>query len=102
MRRQLKRPLGFIKKHWRLILVWGFSGFFVLCGLVALWAATLRIPDLSSLQSRVVEQSLKIYDTIYDIAQRSEKIHTPTYRVADMIVEEKLAAVAPPPMASKK
>jgi leucine dehydrogenase len=38
------------------------------------------------------DQTLKIFDTITDIAQRSAKLHAPTYRVADIMVEEKLAA----------
>ena len=37
------------------------------------------------------ERVLKIYDTIYEIADRSRKSLTPTYRVADLMVEEKLA-----------
>jgi penicillin-binding protein 1C len=45
-----------------MIIVWGLSGSFVLAGLVMLWAATLQIPDLNSLSSRKVEQSVKIYD----------------------------------------
>lgn len=36
---------------------------------------------------------MKIYDTIYEIAERSQKTLTPTYRVADLLVEEKLARV---------
>jgi leucine dehydrogenase len=39
------------------------------------------------------DKTLKIYDTIFDIADRSTKNHVPTYRVADMMVEERLAAV---------
>jgi leucine dehydrogenase len=39
-------------------------------------------------------RTLRIYDTIYEIAERSQKTLTPTYRVADLIVEEKLARVA--------
>jgi leucine dehydrogenase len=38
--------------------------------------------------------TLKIYDTIWDIAERSAKLHAPTYRVADIMVEEKLAAAS--------
>jgi leucine dehydrogenase len=38
------------------------------------------------------ENTLKIYDTIYEIADRSSKTGTPAYRVADTLVEEKLAA----------
>ncbi len=38
------------------------------------------------------EKTMKIYDTIYEIADRSAKTGTPAYRVADTLVEEKLAA----------
>ncbi len=41
------------------------------------------------------EKTLKLYDTIWDIAERSAKLHAPTYRVTDIIVEEKLAAARP-------
>lgn len=40
------------------------------------------------------EKTMKIYDTILEIAERSATTGTPTYRIADMIVEEKLAAHA--------
>jgi leucine dehydrogenase len=50
------------------------------------------------------EKTMKIYDTIYEIADRSAKTGTPTYRIADMLVEEKLVdiskdrvSMAPPP-----
>jgi leucine dehydrogenase len=39
------------------------------------------------------EGTLKIYDTIMDICERSKRLNAPTYKVADMIVEQKLAAV---------
>jgi leucine dehydrogenase len=38
--------------------------------------------------------TMKIYDTILDIAERSAKLNAPTYKVADIMVEEKLAAHA--------
>ena len=40
------------------------------------------------------ENTLKIYDTIMDICERSRRLAAPTYKVADIIVEEKLAAAA--------
>jgi len=46
------------------------------------------------------EKTMQIYDTIHEIADRSAKTGTPTYRIADMIVEEKLAKISkslPPP-----
>jgi len=39
------------------------------------------------------EGTLKIYDTIWDICERSKRLGAPTYKVADIMVEEKLAAV---------
>jgi leucine dehydrogenase len=38
-------------------------------------------------------RTLRIYDTIHEIAERSAKSLTPTYRVADLLVEEKLARI---------
>ena len=38
------------------------------------------------------ERTLKIYDTIYEICDRSKRLNAPTYKVADIMVEEKLAA----------
>lgn len=40
-------------------------------------------------------KTLELYHTIWDIAERSAKLHAPTYRVTDIIVEEKLAAARP-------
>ncbi len=40
------------------------------------------------------EKTLEIYDTILEIADRSKKTSAPTYRIADMLVEEKLAKVS--------
>jgi leucine dehydrogenase len=39
------------------------------------------------------EKTLKIYDTIYDICERSKRLAAPTYKVADMLAEEKLSTV---------
>ncbi len=41
---------------------------------------------------RARESTLKIYDTIMDICERSKKMGAPTHKVADIMVEEKLAA----------
>lgn len=37
--------------------------------------------------------TMKVYDTIHEIAERSRQTLTPTYRVADLLVEEKLATI---------
>ncbi len=38
-------------------------------------------------------KTLEIYNTIWDICDRSKKLGAPTYKIADIMVEEKLAAV---------
>ncbi len=37
------------------------------------------------------DRTMRVYDTIHEIAERSQHSLTPTYRVADLMVEEKLA-----------
>ena len=39
------------------------------------------------------EATLKIYDTMMEIFERSQKLAAPTHKVADMLVEEKLSRV---------
>ena len=39
-------------------------------------------------------KTLEIFDTILEIGERAKKLNTPTYKVADMMVEEKLALVS--------
>lgn len=58
----------------KLLLLAGGSVFAVAGGLGAIWIASLKIPDLSSLQTRIVSQSTKIYDRtgtvlLYDLNQ---------------------------------
>jgi len=38
------------------------------------------------------ERTMEIYNTIWEICDRSKKLNAPTYKVADIMVEEKLAA----------
>ena len=40
------------------------------------------------------ERTLKIFDTMWEIFDRSKKLNAPTYKVADILVEEKLHAAA--------
>jgi leucine dehydrogenase len=43
------------------------------------------------------EGTMRIYDTMLDIFERAKKVNAPTYKVADMLAEEKLAAAGPRP-----
>ncbi|HEX7600181.1 MAG TPA: amino acid dehydrogenase [Polyangiaceae bacterium] len=40
------------------------------------------------------EKTLRIYDTMFEIFERAKRLNAPTYKVADILVEEKLAKVA--------
>ena len=40
------------------------------------------------------EKTLRIYDTMYEIFERAKRLKAPTYKVADILVEEKLAKVS--------
>ncbi len=48
-------------------------------------------------EKKARDKTMKIYDTIAEIIDRGEKLKAPTYKVADMLVEERLAAVSAPP-----
>ncbi|MDE1925157.1 MAG: PBP1A family penicillin-binding protein [Patescibacteria group bacterium] len=60
--RLLKKSFRYVRKHKWKIIVWGLGAFFFLTGLLLLWAATLPLPDLTSLSQIRVDQSVKIYD----------------------------------------
>ena len=60
------------------------------------------ITELTEKISR--DATMKIYDTMWEIFDRSKKLGAPTHKVADMLVEEKLARVSgsiPPLNASR-
>ncbi len=76
------------------------SGFFVLSGLVVLWAATLQIPDLASLANRKVEQSLKIFDRtgsvlLYDVHNNQQRTIVPLAQISPNIAHAVLAIEDP-------
>jgi leucine dehydrogenase len=49
-----------------------------------------EVADYDERKSR--DKTMKIRDTIWEIVERSEKLKAPTHKVADMMVEERLAA----------
>ena len=60
----LKRGMKQTRKHHVVTIV--ALGFLVL-GVLVLWAASLRLPDLQSFEERIVQQSTKIYDRTGEI-----------------------------------
>ena len=49
----------------------------------------MELQEYSSARAR--DETMRVYDTIHEIGDRSMKSLTPSYRVADLVVEEKLA-----------
>ena len=81
------------KKHWQVIFA---SGVLLFSGFIFLWAATLKIPDLGSFETRRVQNSTKIYDRtgkvlLYDIHRNIKRVVLPS---SDMGVYIKNATVA--------
>ena len=52
----------YARRNWQSVGVWAFGFCFIFGGGLLVWAATLALPDLGSLETRRVEQSVKIYD----------------------------------------
>jgi len=98
--RSKNRFLRIIKKHWRTILVWVIGVSFALAGLFLLWASTLQIPDLSSLENRVVEQSVNIYDRtgtvlLYNLNNNAQRIVVPLSEISPNIQQATISMEDP-------
>lgn len=72
----------------------------MLGGFILLWAATLQIPDLSSLANRKVEQSVKIYDRtgsvlLYDLHNEKQRTIVPLNGIAPVMQHAVIAIEDP-------
>jgi penicillin-binding protein 1C len=90
IKKNLKKSAKFTHKHWRAILVWGMAAGFIVLGLLVLWAATLKLPDLASLADRKIEQSVKIYDRtgstlLYDLHDNIQRTIVPITAISPNI-----------------
>lgn len=81
------RAIRYSCRHWRVLVVWGLSAGFFLGGVILLWAATLELPDLQSLETRKVEQSVKIFDRtgevlLYDLHENMQRTVVPLEQIS--------------------
>ena len=81
---------------WKNKLLFVVSAGLVLLGILFLWAATLRVPDLSDLATRKVVQSTKIYDRtgqilLYDMSQNVRRTLVPFEDISPYIKNATLA-----------
>ncbi len=98
--RDVRRQATFIRKHWRALFTWGFGFFFILAGALFLWAATLQIPDLSTIENRKIEQSVKIYDRtgtvlLYDLNKNAQRTLVPISQISPNIQNATVAIEDP-------
>jgi 1A family penicillin-binding protein len=100
MHSKLRPVWRFVHKHKGSLLIWGTSAFFVLMGLIVLWAGTLQIPDLASLANRKIEQSVKIFDrtgtvVLYDLNNNKQRTIVPLAQISPNIQHAILAIEDP-------
>ena len=72
----------YARRNWQSFGVWAFGLCLIVGGGLLIWAATLRLPDLNSLETRRVEQSVKIYDRtgtvlLYDLHKDMQRTAVP-------------------------
>ncbi len=98
--RAFERGVRYTRHHWRLIVVWGLAACFFFGGVILLWAATLELPDLQSLETRKVEQSVKIYDRtgevlLYDLHDQQQRTVVPLQNISPAIQQAVVAIENP-------
>jgi 1A family penicillin-binding protein len=95
-----RRVWRFVRTHWKNILFWAIGAFFLLCGIFAIWAATLPLPDLSSIESVRVDQSVKLYDRtgtvlLYDLNSDSDRTVVPLSQISTNVQDATIAIENP-------
>lgn len=85
-----KKTRRFIGTHWKTLLAVLFGLLLVFTGIVMVWAATLQVPDLSSIESRKVEQSVKIYDRtgtvlLYNLNSSTQRTVVPLTQISPTV-----------------
>ena len=94
------RGRSFLRAHWRAVLLWCAGLFLLLVGGAIIWAATLPAPDLSSIETRRVDQSLKLYDRtgtvlLYDLNNSTQRTIVPLNQISTNVQDATLAIENP-------
>ncbi len=98
--RHFDRTRLFIRRHWRELALYGIGGGFFLGGVLFLWAGTLQLPDLSTLQEIKTEQSVKLYDRtgevlLFDLNSDARRTLVPLSAVSPYIQQAVIAIEDP-------
>ncbi|MDE2071372.1 MAG: PBP1A family penicillin-binding protein [Patescibacteria group bacterium] len=78
-----------MRHKWATVL-WVIGGVLVVLGLVFIWAATIPLPDLSTLKTSKISQSLQIYDRtgsvlLYDLSHNVQRTIVPLSAISPNI-----------------
>jgi len=90
----------YIKKYFKTLLAVVLGVGFVCTGIVLVWAATLTVPDLASIQNRKIEQSIKLYDRtgtvlLYNLNSNAQRIVVPLSEISPNIQNATIAIEDP-------
>ncbi|MEK7501523.1 MAG: transglycosylase domain-containing protein, partial [Patescibacteria group bacterium] len=84
------------RKFVRSFILFVLSAFFICVGALALWVATMKIPDLNNFATRVVAQSTKIYDRtgtilLYDVNTDTKRTVVPLSEISPNLQKTTIA-----------
>jgi len=85
-----------IRRHLKSLVIIAISGICILTGFVALWVATLEMPDLDSFQNRKLIESTKIFDRtgtilLYDTGKDAKRTAVPLSEISSYIPQATIA-----------
>ena len=85
-----------IHRHIKSGAILAVSAVLILTGFVALWVATLEMPDLDSFQNRKLTESTKIYDRtgtilLYDTGKDSKRTAVPLTAISPLVQKATIA-----------
>ncbi|HEY5383209.1 MAG TPA: PBP1A family penicillin-binding protein [Candidatus Paceibacterota bacterium] len=97
----LKKLWLYVKKHKIKTLLYLLGLYFVLMGVLFLWAASLPLPDLNSLSQIRVDQSVKLYDRtgqvlLYDLSNANIKRTSVTLDQVSPNIQDAIIAIEDP------
>ena len=100
IKKNFSSSVRFLFRHMRTLLLWGLGLGFVLVGVVAIWVATLQIPDLSAIENSKVDQSIKIYDRtgqvlLDDLSNNTQRTIVPLTSISPNIQNATIAIEDP-------
>ena len=80
---------------WKIVGITG-AVFFVAAGVLVLWVASLQLPDVTTISSRALSSSTKIYDRtgtilLYDLNQNSKQQVVPFAQISPFVKEATVA-----------